>query len=43
VNTKPPQIREREAQIQKMKAVLFYEEAKAKRRKKIKSKAYENT
>lgn len=35
----PSQIEERESQIQKMKAVLFYEEMKAKRRKKIKSKA----
>ncbi len=34
------EVKQREAQIKKMKAVLFYEESKAKRRKKIKSKAY---
>jgi U3 small nucleolar RNA-associated protein 14 len=34
------EIEQREAQVKKMKAVLFYEESKAKRRKKIKSKAY---
>jgi U3 small nucleolar RNA-associated protein 14 len=33
------EVKQREAQIKKMKAVLFYEESKAKRRKKIKSKA----